>query len=120
MLPATEALRSEVEPGLLPIPGPDREPAGERPDQAGERRRGVVVGGFRLLLDSGDVHEVIRYSAPRTLPFTSELCRGLLNLRGNLVTVYDLHRALRGRAATESRPLCWSPLQERLRLTKRS
>lgn len=112
MLPATEALRSSVEPGLLPVPGPDREASGARPDDSGQRRRGVSLGGYRLLLDGGDVHEVIRYTAPRTLPFTSDLCHGLLNLRGNLVTVYDLRRALRGRAGDADRPR-WILVQQR-------
>lgn len=112
MLPATEALRSHVEPGLLPVPGADREASGARPEDSGERRRGVLLGGYRLLLDGGDVHEVIRYTAPRTLPFTSELCHGLLNLRGNLVTLYDMQRALRGRAGDAVRPR-WILVQQR-------
>lgn len=112
MLPATEALRSSIDTSRLPVPEPDREADDRRSGPARTQRRGVVMGGYRLLLDSTDVHEIIRYSAPSALPFTSELCDGLLNLRGNLVTVYDLERALSGRAVETRRPR-WVLVQQR-------
>lgn len=112
MLPATEALRSSVDASLLPVPRPDRQSDDERSRQSGAQRRGVVMGGYRLLLDGTDVHEVIRYAAPSALPFTSELCDGLMNLRGNLVTIYNLERAVRGRSSESTRHR-WILVQQR-------
>lgn len=112
MLPATEALRSSVDTRRLPVPDVGHNTSDDRFEESHARRRGVVVGGFRLLLDGGDVHEVIHYSTPRALPFTSDLCHGLLNLRGNLVTVYDLERALRATSRESSRPR-WILAQQR-------
>lgn len=61
------------------------------------RRRGIAIGEYRLLLDDDLLSEIIENAAPRRLPGTRPWCRGVMNLRGNLVGVYDLEAYLEKR-----------------------
>lgn len=58
------------------------------------RRRGLRIGNLNLLVphDSGGelIEDVRLFPLPRTAPW----CRGLVNLRGQLVPAFDLHESL--------------------------
>ena len=53
-------------------------------------RHGVTIGPFGVLLPRGVVCEVIRGSTVYPVPKTADWVKGLLNLGGNLVPVFDL------------------------------
>lgn len=53
-------------------------------------RHGVKIGPFSVLLPSDTVSEVVKGSAIYHLPKTASWVKGLLNLRGNLVPVFNL------------------------------
>jgi len=53
-------------------------------------RHGVAIGPFGVLLPPNVVSEVVKGSTIYPLPKTTNLVKGLLNLRGNLVPVFDL------------------------------
>ena len=50
------------------------------------------------------VQEVIRYQAMTTVPLASRVVRGLINLRGQIVTAIDLRRRLELNDAPSDRP----------------
>ncbi len=79
---------------------PIRHDAVMQQHSAGERRirrRGIAVGEYRLLLDDRFLSEIIEGAAPRRVPGTCTWCRGVMNLRGNLVGVYHLDAYLEDR-----------------------
>ena len=49
---------------------------------------------FRSGVDVVEVQEVIRYQAMTVVPLVSPVVRGLINLRGQIVTALDLRRTL--------------------------
>jgi purine-binding chemotaxis protein CheW len=49
-----------------------------------------ALGGERYGLPIKQVHEIIRYTQPRSVASADMWSRGVLNLRGRLVPVYDL------------------------------
>ena len=53
-------------------------------------RHGVTIGPFGVLLPRGVVSEVVRGSTVYPIPKTADWVKGLLNLGGNLVPVFDL------------------------------
>lgn len=53
-------------------------------------RHGVAIGSFNVLLPSDTVSEVIKGANVFPVPKTAPWVKGLLNLRGNLVPVFDL------------------------------
>ena len=53
-------------------------------------RHGVTIGSFNVLLPTDQVSEVVKGSTVFPVPKTAAWVRGLLNLRGNLVPVFDL------------------------------
>ena len=55
-------------------------------------RHGVAIGSFNVLLPPDEVSEVIKGANIFPVPKTASWVRGLLNLRGNLVPVFDLTR----------------------------
>lgn len=55
-----------------------------------ELRHGVKIGTFSILLPPNTVSEVIKGATIYPIPKTAEWVKGLLNLRGNLVPVFDL------------------------------
>ncbi|QNK00768.1 chemotaxis protein CheW [Dyella telluris] len=82
----------------MPMPTGDAqalEPARQRAAQ-GQRRQGVSfrVNDTRLALPMGAIHEIIRVPELLTSVLASELCLGMLNLRGNTVPVVDFARFL--------------------------
>lgn len=82
----------------MPMPKGDAqalEPARQRAAQ-GQRRQGVSfrVNDTRLALPMGAIHEIIRVPELLTSVLASELCLGMLNLRGNTVPVVDFARFL--------------------------
>ncbi|MFN2333304.1 MAG: chemotaxis protein CheW, partial [Wenzhouxiangellaceae bacterium] len=94
LLPAIEVLGRIRRQGALPL-APDRES-----DNANEsrRRRGVRIGEYNLLLNDHIVAEIVESATIRRVPFAQAFCRGLTNLRGNLVTIFDLESLLSGAA----------------------
>ena len=52
------------------------------------------VDGYRLGVDVVNVQEVIRHREPTRVPTASSVVQGLINLRGQIVTVLDLRGRL--------------------------
>lgn len=48
------------------------------------------LGGAAYALPIGDVHEIIRYSEPRSVASEDPYVCGVISLRGKIVAVYDL------------------------------
>lgn len=65
-------------------------------------RHGVTIGPYKVLLPANDVSEVVRGSTVYPIPKTSDWVKGLLNLRGNLVPVFDLAEHFHAAAAPDS------------------
>ena len=57
-------------------------------------RHGIKVGSYSLLLPDGVVSEVVRGASVYPVPKTSGWVKGLINLRGNLIPVFDLVKYL--------------------------
>lgn len=68
------------------------------------RKRTVSVGQFDLVLPDAVLGELVESLTVYPIPHTESFCLGLANLRGNLVTVYDLHRYLGEDAAAAESP----------------
>jgi twitching motility protein PilI len=64
--------------------------AEQRPYEHQQLRHGVTIGPFSVLLPVETVSEVIKGSAIYQIPKTASWVKGLLNLRGNLVPVFNL------------------------------
>ncbi len=76
------------------------------PEEAVERKRyGFCIGTFGLLIQADVGSEVIRPEAISSLPGSAPWLLGLLNLRGNLVPVFDLNLLLGVAKPTESRAM---------------
>ncbi|MBL9079067.1 MAG: purine-binding chemotaxis protein CheW [Planctomycetes bacterium] len=52
------------------------------------------IGAFHFGVDVGRVQEVIRHQAMTRIPLAPPAIRGLINLRGQIVTAVDLRRVL--------------------------
>lgn len=61
-------------------------------DAAALQRQIVVftLQGEYYALPIGEVHEIIRYTAPRSIATCTDWVRGVISLRGRIVPVYDL------------------------------
>jgi twitching motility protein PilI len=55
-----------------------------------QQRHGVTIGQFSVLLPPNVVSEVVKGSTVYPVPKTASWVKGLLNLRGNLVPVFNL------------------------------
>lgn len=65
------------------------------PEEVAERNRyGFRIGSFGLMIQADVGSEVIRPDAISSLPGSAPCLLGLLNLRGNLVPVFDLSMVL--------------------------
>lgn len=60
------------------------------------------VGESRLAIDVGHVREVVRWQPVSPLPRSPRLIEGVIDLRGSVVPVVDLARALEGGSVVES------------------
>jgi len=60
------------------------------------------VGGAQVALDVSHVREVVRWQAVTPLPKAPRLIEGVIDLRGSVVPVVDLGRALGAAAVAES------------------
>jgi purine-binding chemotaxis protein CheW len=80
----------------MPIPKLDANQSGRQRAALGQRRQGVSfrVSDTRLALPMGAIHEIIRVPELLKSVLASELCLGMLNLRGNTVPVLDFARFL--------------------------
>lgn len=63
------------------------------------------VGSMKLGIDVDRVQEVIREQKMTRVPGAGNLIRGLMNLRGQIVTAFDLRRRLGLEDDNESEPL---------------
>jgi twitching motility protein PilI len=78
------------------------EPAAPRRARVEQRYRGLRIGNLSLLVAhdcGGEIIEDARiFPLPRAaifpLPRAAAWCRGLINLRGNLIPAFDLHESL--------------------------
>lgn len=68
-----------------------------------DNRLGVLIGQRRWLLDLQETGEVVPLSAITKVPLTQDWYLGLLNVRGNLISIIDFARYL-GLPATEMEP----------------
>jgi len=59
-----------------------------------EQRRGFFIAGVGLLVEPRLLMEVLERPRVFPLPNAPAVCQGLLNLRGNLVPVFDLRPSL--------------------------
>src|SRR5438445_5650774 len=64
------------------------------------------VGGYYFGLDVLNVQEIIRYQEMTRVPLAPAVVRGLINLRGQIVTAIDLRRRLE----LSERPADQSPM----------
>ncbi len=67
-------------------------------------RHGVTIGPLSVLLPSDTVSEVVKGSTIYPIPKTADWVKGLLNLRGNLVAVFDLAEHLDSTATPPESP----------------
>jgi twitching motility protein PilI len=67
-------------------------------------RHGVAIGPFNVLLPADTVSEVVKGSVVYPIPKTAGWVKGLLNLRGNLVPVFNLAEHFDGSAEGLEKP----------------
>jgi len=60
-----------------------------------QRWRGLRIGNLGLLVAHDSGGELLEEARIYPLPRTPSWCRGLINLRGQLIPVFDLHERLR-------------------------
>lgn len=60
-----------------------------------QRWRGLRVGNLGMLVPHDCGGELLEEARIHPLPRTPSWCRGLINLRGQLIPVFDLHERLR-------------------------
>jgi twitching motility protein PilI len=65
--------------------------AGRAEPAAGGARFGLRLADFGLLVAEGTLSEIVTEPVVYPIPKTPAWIRGLINLRGNLVPVFDLH-----------------------------
>jgi purine-binding chemotaxis protein CheW len=77
------------------------------PALRGERRQysTFFVGDFYFGVDVLDVQEVLRYQAMTPVPKASGVVAGLINLRGQIVTAFDMRRRLNVAVQQEKQPM---------------
>ncbi len=68
--------------------------ASEKPVQEERKRYGFQIGHLHFLIKASSGSEVVQHAAIYSLPGSPSHLLGLLNLRGNLVPVFDLRIAL--------------------------
>lgn len=68
-------------------------------------RHGVKIGSYSMLLPDGVVSEVVKGASIYPVPKTRSWVKGLINLRGNLIPVFDLERYLEPGATSGSSTL---------------
>jgi len=106
----TDASHNEVAgPWLSPSEALTRFTPGPRTRRPSERaatpiRFGFQVGDIGLLVPAGMLSELVEETDIYPLPMTPAWFRGLINLRGNLVPVFDLKRLFDMASADEKQP----------------
>lgn len=66
----------------------------ERAEQLRHMRYGFHVGGQHILIDSQTICEVVKHTRIYSIPNTQSWVLGVINLRGNLVPVFDFLKRL--------------------------
>jgi purine-binding chemotaxis protein CheW len=61
------------------------------------------LGGEEYALPIGSVHEIIRFTEPRTVASDAEWIRGVIGLRGKIIPIFDLASRM-GVAGAGSKP----------------
>lgn len=69
-------------------------PDAAMPASAVRRFRGLRIGNLGLLVAHDLRGEIIEDARVFPLPLAPAWCRGLINLRGNLIPAFDLHESL--------------------------
>jgi len=64
---------------------------------SGPSRQLVIfsLGAEEYALPIGSVHEIIRYTEPRTVASDAEWIRGVIGLRGKIIPIFDLAARMR-------------------------
>jgi purine-binding chemotaxis protein CheW len=77
------------------------------PAQRAERRQysTFFVGGLYFGVDVLEVQEVLRYQEMTPVPKASGVIAGLINLRGQIVTAFDMRRRLQVAVQPEKQPM---------------
>lgn len=70
------------------------EPGAPHPARVERRFRGLRIGNLGLLVAHHCGGEIIEDARIFPLPRAAAWCRGLINLRGNLIPAFDLHESL--------------------------
>ncbi len=99
-LTPSEALRREFDPSLAVLPG-----APQEPQESTIKRRGFRIGDIGILLKPGILGEVNDSLNAYRLPNTPFWFKGLVNLRGNIIPVFDLFALINGES---SRTRVWN------------
>ena len=94
LLTPSEALQRSFE---LPTP---QEPASDREPQTAERRYGVRLAEYGLLLPQAALAEIAETLPDCRLPNTPAWFAGVMNQRGNIVPVFDLAALLETQSRT--------------------
>lgn len=74
-----------------PVPGEELAFGVENSERQ-ELRHGIKIGPFSILLPAAIVSEVVKGAIIYPVPKTANWVKGLINLRGNLVPVFDIAR----------------------------
>jgi purine-binding chemotaxis protein CheW len=85
-------LKSTASGSITLVASPDVIPGGTMPATEATTRQLVVftLGSEEYALPIRQVHEIIRYTEPRSVSADSGWVRGVISLRGKIVPVYDL------------------------------
>jgi twitching motility protein PilI len=74
-------------------------------DQTITRRLGFKMGNLGLLIAQQATSELTDISQNCPIPFTASWLLGLINLRGNLIPVFDLHKLLQLQRPEQKKPM---------------
>ena len=82
------------------------QPAPSAPPSSREQRRysTFYVGGLYFGVDVLDVQEVLRHQEMTPVPKAKGVITGLINLRGQIVTAYDMRQRLELQAGDAAKP----------------
>lgn len=80
--------KSDQEKLVIPVDGY----ADEDEDRAKKRFYGLKINNIRLLLNTDIRSEVMNDVTVTPIPLMPDFVKGLCNVRGNLIPVYDLHK----------------------------
>lgn len=80
-------------------------PQSNKPSALEQQFATFKVGNLLFGVDVHDVQEIIRYQQLTPVPLAPDVVRGLMNLRGQIITAIDLRRRLAVNTATPEQEL---------------